>query len=136
MNPVFQTSNHDYSAEIQMNDEFNYNWNFMFFKFHEIFDGLISLKNLKLLNAKIEYIQNCSYQIQQFLSIINRPYKTFFSNCHLNRIVVMKQKFRLINQTMILYQQTIQNCKILETFSLNGTALVKMLNKSEKNINI
>lgn len=140
---VFQTSNHDYSSEIPMFREFNCDGSLKFylFKFHQIFDGLIGLDNLKLLNAQLDFVNSklftptSTIPIHYQSSIQKILFKT---TLEAHSRTVTKIPVNQINGDVIIPQQIIQNCEIPETLSTstNGMALVEILNKSDKNVTL
>lgn len=140
---VFQSSSHDYCAEIPLLREFNYvnPLRFYLFKFHHVFDGLIGLDNLKLLNARLDFVNsklltpNFTIPIQYQPSTQKFLFKiTLQAHCRsVTKIPVNRQ-----NGEIIIPKQNIGNCEIPETlsFSKNGMALVEILNKTDNDVTL
>ena len=119
---VFQNYPKEYSAEIPNFQEFNSNskLKFFLFKFHQVFDGLIGVDNLKLLRAEIDIsnsklvtlysqipIQYYEKKKSQFHSIKFDPHTT-------TRVgLPVKEK----EGSIILRQQNVKREKLQETQS-------------------
>jgi len=135
---VFQKSAHRYSASIPASNIFklpsNQNLKFYLFKFHNVFDGLIGLDNLKLLQANIDF--NNGYLITPHTKIKLMYYQT---KPELNCITisprteqVIKLKTTINKGEIIIPHQKIHNCEIPEclTVAKDGFALTTILNNS------
>lgn len=135
---VFQKSAHRYSALIPASSIFKLpnkqNLKFYLFKFHNVFDGLIGLDNLKLLQANIDF--NSGYLITPYAKIKLMFYKT---EPVLNCITisprteqVIRVKTDITKGEIIIPHQKIHNCEIPEclTIAKEGYALTTILNNS------
>lgn len=138
---VFQSETHQHCADIPIFPEFkqNVNLKFYLFKFHNIFDGLIGLDNLKLLNAQIDLINSklitpvttipIKYQpsqVNQIFKLRINPHTQVIAN------VPVKQN----NGDVLVPHQIIQKCEIPATLSKaqNGFAKIQISNKTDEDI--
>lgn len=140
---IFQSSSHEYCAEIPIFPEFNRqdNLKFYLFNFHNVYDGLIGCDNLKLLNARLDFVNsklltpNCNIPIhyQESCQKIS-----FQKRIDPHTKIITKVPVNQNNGDIIIPGQIIQNCEIPETLtnSKNGFALVELLNKTDKEINL
>lgn len=141
---TFQQSAHDHSALIPASKLFKLpdpqDLKFFLFKFHSIFDGLLGLDNLKLLQANVNLDTN--HIITPYAKIPLQFYKT---NSDLNLITVqprteqvIKVKTSIKNGEVIIPHTKIQKCEIPESLSLakNGCAITTILNNGNSPITI
>lgn len=135
---VFQKSAHQYSAEIPASKIFELpkqtNLKFYLFKFHNVFDGLIGIDNLKILQANVNFDKG--YLITPYTKIKLCFHET---RTELNCITISPRCEQLIqiptsirNGEIIIPYQKIHNCEIPEclTIAKNGKALTSILNNT------
>lgn len=135
---VFQKSSHKHSAEIPCSKIFRLpnkqNLKFYLFKFHDTFDGLIGLDNLKNLQATLNF--DTGYLITPYTRIKLQFLKT---QTDLNLITVsprtqqvIKIKTSIQSGEIIIPYKKIQNCEIPESLTIasNGQALTTILNNT------
>ncbi len=135
---VFQKSAHKYSANIPAPKIFNLpkkgKLKFYLFKFHNIFDGLIGLDNLKLLQANVDF--NSGYLITPYAKIKLKYHQT---QNELNCITVeartekvIKIKTSIKNGEIIVPYMKLHNIEIPESLTIakDGYAITTILNNS------
>lgn len=140
---IFQTSSHDYCTEIPIFPEFNQNdhLKFYLFNFHNVYDGLIGLDNLKLLHAQLDFVNS---KLVTPRCVIPIHYQQSGQQILLNLKIdphtrtVTKIPVNTKNGDIIIPHQQIQNCEIPESLSTaeNGLALVEISNKTDKEITL
>lgn len=136
---VFQQSAHQYSAQIPASKIFNLPnkkyLKFYLFKFHNIFDGLIGLDNLKMLQANINYdkgflvtpFARIKLQFQQ--TNLKQSYNITVSS---RTEQLVKIKTSIDNGEVIIPYQKLHNCEIPNSLSIakDGYALTTILNNT------
>lgn len=135
---VFQQSSHKYSMHMPASRIFNLpaekKLKFYLFKFHNIFDGLIGLDNLKLLQASINYDKG-------FITTPHARIKLQFHQTQnqVNNITisarseqVVKIKTNVLHGDIIIPYQKLHNCEIPNclTVARNGYAITTILNNT------
>lgn len=141
---VFQKSAHQHSTLIPASSIFklpeNKNLKFYLFKFHNVFDGLIGLDNLKHLQANLDF--NKGYLMTPYTNIKLRFHKT---SCSVHNITitprveqVVRIKTTIKNGDIIIPHQKLHNCEIPECLSVakNGYALTTVLNNTCNSITL
>lgn len=141
---VFQKSADKYSASIPSSEIFNLpkqrNLKFYLFKFHNIFNGLIGLDNLKLLQANLDF--NESYFITPYIKI-KLLYHNTSTDLNLISILprseqVIKIETSILDGEVIIPHKKFHNCEIPESLTIakNGQALTTILNSTTKTVNL
>lgn len=135
---VFQKSAHQHSALIPASKLFklpkNQNLKFYLFKFHNVFDGLLGLDNLKILQANLDF--NKGFLVTPYTRIKLQFHKT---QSEINCITILprmeqviKIKTSIKNGDIVIPHQKMHNCEIPECLSVarNGYALTTILNNT------
>lgn len=141
---VYQKSAHQFSANIPSSKLFNLpyhqNLKFYLFKFHDFFDGLLGIDNLKLLRANLDF--GTGFLVTPHVSIKLRFHKT---QPQINCITIPPRVQQVIkiptsikHGEIIISHQKIQNCEIPEclTSAKNGFALTTILNNTTQPVTL
>lgn len=139
---IFQNHSQEYCVNIPTFSEFNSDSNLKFylFKFHDVFDGLIGLDNLKLLNANINFPQSklitehSTLPIEYYESQKAQIYSTTLKPNTITKVRLPVDK----NGTIIIPTQDVQGAKINETLTdaNNNFAYAELINDSEHELQI
>lgn len=144
MSTVFQKSAHQYSANISISRIFNLSkkqkLKFYLFKFHNVFDGLLGLDNLKLLRANLDFENG--FLLTPHAKIKLQYHRT---QTRLNCITVSPRAEQVIgikttikNGETIAPYQKLHNCEIPESLTIarNEKAVKTILNNTDDSITL
>lgn len=141
---VFQKSSHEYSALMPTAKIFNLptqtNLKFYLFRFHNDFDGLLGLDNLKLLKITLQFEKGML--ITPYAKIPLKYHKISNSanliTVHPRVEQIIRVKTNIKNGEIIIPHKIINNCEIPEcvTISKDGYALTSILNTTNSPQNV
>lgn len=139
---VFQESSHEYSVNIPIPKIFRVKgqMKLFLFKFHEFFDGLIGMDNMKSLKINLDY--NNGFLITPTANIRLKFHKVG-SEIHTISISprveqVVKIRTSLRDGEIIIPYQKLNKCEIPESLSVakDGEALTTILNNSDEEVTL
>ena len=140
---IFQNHSQDYCADIPIFPEFNSKANFKFylFKFHQTFDGLIGLDNLKLLKAKLDLPDSKLITEHSVLPIeYYETNKTQFYSIQLEPHTITKVRLPVkeAEGTITLPKQELQGAILRETLTeaCNQLAWTELVNDTDDQLQI